>query len=138
MWKQITGGMAAIAMVAGCATADVSLPAEVSATEAHALMAERGVVLIDVRRASEWAESGVAEGAYRATLQDPDFVDQVAAILREDTTTEVAFICRSGGRSAAARDQIIAAGYTNATSVAGGTLMDGGWAESGLPLVPVE
>lgn len=143
MWKQIAGGVAALIMVTGCTAADEAaaqstLPAEVTPDEAATLASERGVVLIDVRRASEWAETGVAEGAHRITLQDADFAEKVAAILGENKNAEVAFICRSGGRSATARDQIIAAGYSNATSVAGGTLGETGWIASGLPVYDVE
>ncbi len=128
----VSGFVAALAL-AGCASTP-PLPPEVTPVEASAYMDTRDVVLIDVRTPEEWAESGVAEGAERVTLQDPDFMTRVEAILDNDKDADVAFICRSGGRSAAARDQLIEAGYESVTSVTGGTLGEEGWIASGLPV----
>lgn len=89
-------------------------------------MQDDEVILIDVRRPTEWADSGVAVGAHPVTVQDPDFLTKVTEVTGGDTSAELAFICRSGGRSATARDQLIDAGYSSVTSVVGGTLMDGG------------
>lgn len=128
----ISGFVAALAL-GGCATTP-PLPTEVTPVEASAYMDKRDVVLIDVRTPEEWAESGVAEGAERVTLQDPDFMAKVETILDHDKDADVAFICRSGARSAAARDQLIAAGYESVTSVTGGTLGEEGWIAAGLPV----
>lgn len=114
-----------------------TLPPEVSALEAHQLMVREGALLVDVRTPEEWTETGVAEGAWRITLDDPDFTAKVAALLDHDTSAEVAFICHSGNRSQAARDRLVAAGYANATSVRAGTVTPGGWISSGLPVVAV-
>ena len=51
-----------------------------------------------------------------------------------DKDADVAFICRSGGRSAAARDQLLEAGYESVTRVTGGTPGEEGWIASGLPV----
>jgi len=141
MWRASAAGLAGLAALVGCAKAEPpaaegTLPPEISALEAHARMGQ-GVVLIDVRTPSEWQQSGVAEGAWRVALGDPDFTAKVATILGGDTSAEVAFICRSGNRSKTARDRLIAAGFVNSTSVSGGTLRGGGWARSGLPVVDI-
>ena len=133
-YLMFAGAALAVAASGAAETETSPIPPEVSAVEAYALIEERDVVLIDVRRPEEWAETGVAKGAHRITLQDPDFLEQVVAIVGEDADADVAFICRSGGRSATARDQLMAAGYSSVTSVAGGTLMENGWIESGLPI----
>ncbi|MCI4644205.1 MAG: rhodanese-like domain-containing protein [Hyphomonadaceae bacterium] len=131
----VSGLVAALALT-DC-TSTPPLPPEVTPVEASAYLDKRDVVLIDVRKPEEWAESGVAQGAERVTLQDPDFMTSVEAILDYDKDADVVFICRSGGRSATARDQLIGAGYRSVSSVAGGTLGDEGWIASGLPVEQV-
>ncbi|MEM1106568.1 MAG: rhodanese-like domain-containing protein [Pseudomonadota bacterium] len=136
----MTGRLAALlvsvlAFAASPAVAEPqALPPEITALEASELMDTRGIVLIDVREPEELAASGRASGAHAIPLQAPDFIDQVTALIGDDRSVEVAFICRSGRRSLAARDRLIAAGYPNATSVAGGTLAPGGWQAAGLPM----
>lgn len=87
-----------------------------------------GAVLIDVREEHERA-GGQAEGALgiaRATLEA-----NPAAHL-PDRAGDVVLICQSGGRSLAAAQALVAAGYLQVASVEGGTTR---WAEDGLPLV---
>ena len=107
------------------------LAREVSVTDLPPIVASGDVTLIDVRRPNEWAETGMAEGAIGATLQDADFIDQVRAALGGDTSKPVALICRSGGRSATAQKKLEAAGFSQVTNVTGGTL---DWIENDLPM----
>jgi len=62
-----------------------------------------------------------------------DFLAQLEAITSGNKQAEVAFICRTGKRSATARDRLEAAGYENVTSVAGGLLGRNGWRKQDLP-----
>lgn len=110
-------------------------PAEITPVEAQVAMVARGAILIDVRTPGEWARTGLAEGAARVSLQDPDFIEKVVAITGGDSDAEVAFICRSGRRSLAAAEKLMEAGYTNVSSVAGGMMADQGWQAAGLPMV---
>jgi rhodanese-related sulfurtransferase len=48
------------------------------------------------------------------------------------TDRDVLIICRSGNRSAQARDQLHAAGFANTTSIDGGM---NAWIAAGLPVV---
>jgi rhodanese-related sulfurtransferase len=141
MWRRLAASlaMAGALGVNACAEAPgrAELPAEITALEASERIARHGTVLIDVRTPAEWAQTGVAEGAWRVALDDPDFSQKVTDIVNQDPSTEIAFICRSGNRSKTARDRLIAAGYVNSTSVSGGTLTDGGWARSDLPVVNI-
>ncbi|MEM8617694.1 MAG: rhodanese-like domain-containing protein [Pseudomonadota bacterium] len=142
MWRARAAGVVSAAVLVSAANAETvpatgTFPSEITAEDAYTRMVD-GAVLIDVRTPREWSETGVAQGAWRVELGDPDFTSKVAAILGSDQSTEVAFICRSGNRSKTARDRMIAAGYLNATSVAGGTLCPEGWKESGLPIVAIK
>ncbi|MBK8199956.1 MAG: rhodanese-like domain-containing protein [Acidobacteria bacterium] len=92
------------------------------------------VLLVDVRRAEERAETGTAPGAVRITLQATDFLDQLAVAAGGRKETAIAFICRSGQRSGAAAEKAAAAGYTNVYNVTGGMSMAGGWIDAGLPV----
>jgi molybdopterin/thiamine biosynthesis adenylyltransferase/rhodanese-related sulfurtransferase len=100
---------------------------QITPAEARARLA-RGAVLVDVREDHERA-GGQAEGARgiaKATLEAApgEFLP------RRDA--EILLICQSGRRSADAAQSLLAAGYANVRSVAGGTTR---WIADGLPLV---
>lgn len=81
-----------------------------------------GVVLLDVREPTEWAD-GHAPGAVLQPLGQLDSTDLPA-------TATIYVICRSGNRSAAATGALVAAGL-DAYNVAGGM---NAWTEAGLPV----
>ncbi|MEG0186213.1 MAG: rhodanese-like domain-containing protein, partial [Stenotrophomonas sp.] len=87
-----------------------------------------GAVLIDVREAHERA-GGMAEGA-RGVAKADLLADPVAHLPAQGQ--EILLICQSGKRSADAAQTLLDAGYTNVSSVAGGTVA---WREQSLPLV---
>ena len=79
--------------------------------------------VVDVREADEVA-SGMIAGARHIPLA------QLPARLGElDKTRPVVAVCRSGRRSAAAADQLAAAGFTSYTMTGG--MLD--WSAAGLP-----
>mgnify|MGYP001363765512 CR=1 FL=1 len=99
-----------------------------------------GSVLIDVREPSEWAETGVPEGARTISNSRDDFVAAVLAELGGDRTKPVAVFCRSGTRSMRAAEKLTAAGFTNVTNVGDGMIgrdsVGKGWQAAALPLTP--
>ena len=136
--------------------------ADVSPEEAwEALSSEPNAVLVDVRTAAEWAFVGIPDltgiGApllqlewqtYPSLQVQPDFAERTDAALRQAGSgpdASVYFICRSGGRSAAAAAAMTAAGYSRCFNVAGGFegMRDDlghrgtvdGWKAAGLPWV---
>lgn len=113
------------AQVNGSVSADAPLPRVVSVAQAAALRDE-GVFVLDVREPSEWEEAHVP-----GTTLVP--LGQLTSRLSEIPDDEpVVIICRSGNRSAQARDLLLNAGYTNVTSVSGG-IVD--WQAQGYPTV---
>lgn len=94
------------------ATAD-TLPREVSVSEAAALR-DGGAFILDVREPDEWVESHIP-----GTTLIP--LGELASRVNEvPKDQEVVVVCRSGNRSQQGRDILLAAGYTDVTSMAGG------------------
>ena len=90
--------------------------AEVTATETIALQtADASLVLVDVREDREWNLGHAATAVHmsRGTLESK--IDTV--VPREAT---VVLYCASGNRSALAAESLMAMGYTNVRSMAGG------------------
>jgi len=97
---------------------------EVSVQEAIAAAAS-GEYLLDVREQSEWDEVHAPE----ATLLPMRALSERAGELPEDG--RILVICRSGARSAAVTEALVAAGYP-AANVAGGMIA---WDAAGGPVV---
>jgi len=79
--------------------------------------------ILDVRESDEVAEGMIAGARHIALGELAGRLDEL------DKSRTVIAICRSGRRSAAAADQLTAAGFT-AYTVPGGTL---DWTAAGLP-----
>src|SRR5512135_651100 len=91
---------------------------------AAAALANRELVLVDVRQAFE-VERGRIHGAINIPL------GQLRGRLSElDPDRPIAFLCHSGARSSRATGIAIKAGY-NAVNVQGGMI---GWRRAGLPV----
>lgn len=116
--------------------------------DAHELM-EEGWAYLDVRTPAEF-EGGHPEGAYNipwklsgpgGMVPNPRFVEVVAKTFGKDGKIVVG--CQRGGRSKAAAEALLAAGFTHvvdqlagfggATDAFGRTL-EAGWLAAGLPV----
>ena len=105
--------------------------------EAHEKAQAGTVTLIDVREPFEWAESGVAQGAERINMRNPDLGAMLMAAVNGDRDAPIALICRTGVRSQVVADAMASSGFTNVYSVGEGMhgSSDGpGWLRAGLPL----
>ncbi len=98
---------------------------EISVAQAAARQ-EKGSFLLDVREPDEWAVSHLS-GSTLIPLGELE--KRVAEVPRD---REIVVVCRSGNRSKAGRDILIAAGYAEVTSMAGGLLA---WKAEGHPTV---
>lgn len=106
------------------ATAD-ALPREVSVTEAAALR-DAGAFILDVREPEEWNESHIP-GAKLIPLGE--LASRVNEVPKD---REVVVVCRSGNRSQQGRDILLAAGFEQVTSMAGGIKQ---WTAAGFETV---
>jgi rhodanese-related sulfurtransferase len=89
------------------------LPFEISVQEAFSLR-EQDTLILDVRTPDEWND-GHVPGATLIPLDELE--TRLAELPQED---DIVVICRSGNRSATARDILLNAGFSSVTSVAGG------------------
>ena len=94
-----------------------------------ALQADETARIVDVREPSEWAETGVPEGAVLIPLGDLE--SRADAELNADDPVYV--ICRSGNRSRTASDILVGLGFAEVYNVDGGVTA---WTAAGLPVEP--
>jgi rhodanese-related sulfurtransferase len=109
-----------------------------------------GARLVDVRTRAEWSYVGRVPDALEIEWnqypsgRNPEFAQQLQAVAPE-RDRPLLFLCRSGGRSAAAAEAAARLGYTLAINVLEGFEGDldshghrntvGGWRKAGLPWV---
>lgn len=106
------------------ATAE-TLPREVSVTEAADLR-DSGAFILDVREPEEWNESHIP-GATLIPLGE--LASRVNEVPKD---RQVVVVCRSGNRSQQGRDILLAAGFEQVTSMAGGIKQ---WTAAGFETV---
>ncbi len=97
------------------------------------------LVLIDIRRPEEWAETGVPDVALLADMTSRDFLAKITAIRLENPDIPLAFSCRTGNRSNYLTGELEKLGYSGLIDVVGGmsgSRADRGWAKRGLPIRP--
>jgi rhodanese-related sulfurtransferase len=136
MYRVALASLLAVILVAGCASTSTLRPsvaggsptpgmaATISVTDA-AVLRDDGAVVIDVREPDEWA-AGHIPGAILIPLGElPSRIGDVPP------NRPIVVVCRSGNRSAQARDILIGAGFPAVTSLDGGMTA---WAKSGMPI----
>lgn len=120
----LVGGLVAlgVAIVSGFRLGAGSPPNVTRATPSgDALVADRSMLLVDIRRPEEWARTGVVEGALLATYTDArSFLATIAPHLEDGQT--IGLICRSGNRTARAARQIAELSDARIVDVGGGML----------------
>ncbi len=92
------------------------------------LIADSGVVILDVRTAAEFAE-GHIQGAILIDQGQSDFVEKAKSALPIDK--KIAIYCRSGRRSANAAGKLADIGY-KCVNLKGGIIA---WKDAGKPVV---
>jgi rhodanese-related sulfurtransferase len=124
--KKLVVLIASALLLAGCSSSTGAIDLGVS--EFSTKVAEAGVITLDVRTPSEFAE-GHVEGARLIDFQSGNFENEIAAL---DKNATYAVYCRSGNRSGQAVKVMQDAGFTNVFNMNGGVI---DWANAGLPLV---
>ena len=125
MKKIITCLLAALGLTTACGQSNY----ENTNVEGFAeLIADSGVVILDVRTAAEYGE-GHIKGAILIDQGQSDFVEKVKKALPIDK--KIAIYCRSGRRSANAAERLADVGY-KCVNLKGGIIA---WKEAGKLLV---
>lgn len=101
----------------------------------EALASAEDIVLVDIRRAEEWKQTGVIEGAHLVTYAGAqDFLAKVGPLVGKGQ--KLALICRSGNRTSQAARQIAPLVDFEVIDVAGGMLRVTG--EGYAPVAPTK
>ena len=95
--------------------------------ESAELITDSNVVILDVRKADEFAEGHIT-GAILIDQFQSDFLEQAQAKLPKDKT--IAIYCRSGRRSANAAGKLADVGY-KCVNLKGGIIA---WKEANMPV----
>ena len=100
---------------------------------------QNGVVVIDIRRAGEWAETGIIEGAHTITAftqsgqLHPEFQTKFTAIV-PTPDTPVMLYCRTGNRTGIIGNALVSQlGYRDVTHLSEGIV---GWIAGGALVAP--
>jgi len=95
------------------------------------------LVLIDIRRPSEWKESGIASIAIPLSMHENGFLEGLAKIKQANSGKKIALICATGGRSAYLQSELEKRGLGTTIDITEGMFGNGqapGWLKRGLPL----
>ncbi len=135
----IGGGLGVLAVTGGGAWYLAPTAAELVMTPPEALEAARtgDILLVDIRRPDEWADTGVPEGAVPIDLRREDFAQAVSAA-RASKSQPVAVICARGVRSRRITVSLDEAGIEPIIDIPEGMLgsfAGPGWLERDLPVV---
>lgn len=126
-----------LATLAGC-SAESAGP-EISAAEANRRVEAGELTLVDIRRPEEWRETGVAKGAARIDMRQPDFTEALLKQVNGNPNAPVAIICRTGNRTTQMQRALTEAGFTQIYNVRegmAGSAAGQGWIKQGLPVTP--
>ena len=119
----------------------VSMPAKLADASPVDLKAARdkGVAIIDIRRAEEWASTGIIEGSHTITAftesgqLHPDFQAKFTALISTPDTPVILY-CRTGNRTGIIGNALVQQlGYSDVTHLTKGIV---GWTADGETVVP--
>ncbi len=144
MESHLTRRTVTFALVAG-AVAPISVVAQTSeiwSAEMAADALQKDLIrMIDVRSRPEWADTGIAKGAWPISLHEDRFPERLFAARGLAEGRTVALICATGGRSASVMGSLRRAGYSGFVDVSEGMLgssVGPGWIAGGFPVVSLD
>jgi len=129
---------AAWALMTLTAMADTPI---LSAPDAEAKLASGDMVLLDIRSPQEWADTGLAEGAWPVSMHEPEFGQKLQAILQKVGADQVALICATGGRTGHVTNILRQNGIEGVIDVSEGMMGNPsgpGWIARDMPVVTLE
>ena len=112
-------------------------PQIISAPAALEAVQSGQMILLDIRRPSEWAATGVAKGAVALTMHDADFGPSLGALLAAHPDRQIGMICATGGRTSYVVSVLEKNGIDTVIDVSEGMMGNArgpGWIARKLPL----
>ena len=134
-------GLAAAGAALGLAPPLFARSDVLTAQEAYDRLTAGRLILVDIRTPEEWAETGVAPGAWLLDMRASAFGGSMAAAVARNPGYEVAMICRTGNRTGRVAQWLRGNDLSGVLDVSEGMVggRNGrGWIPSGLPVVPAE
>ena len=128
MKKILTCLFAALGLTTACGQQNFE---NMEVKEFAELITDSNVVILDVRKADEFAEGHITAAILIDQFQS-DFVEQAQAKLPKEKT--IAIYCRSGRRSASAAGKLADVGY-KCVNLKGGIIA---WKEANMPVTKEE
>ena len=123
------------------------LGSEIDARTAYALAQAGQLLIIDIRRPSEWEKTGLPAPGVGISLQNSlrkirrGFPDDVLDAVDGNKDRPIALICASGGRSARAVELLQEIGFSRIHDISEGMFGNGkepGWLAQNLPVAACE
>ena len=109
--------------------------AGLSPREAFELLRAGRIVLVDIRTAAEWADTGLPQGAVAFDLDATAFDVRLAGLRLDNPGKRIALIDRTGAQAAATVQKLGGRGWRDLVAVRGGMLGPGGWLAEKLPVI---
>lgn len=134
-------GLAAAGAALGLASPLFARSGVLGVRDAHRRLTAGTLILVDIRTPKEWAETGVAPGAWLLDMRAPDFGAWMAATVDRNPGHEVAMICRTGNRTGRVAQWLRGNDLASVLDVSEGMVggRNGrGWIPSGLPVVAAQ
>jgi drug/metabolite transporter (DMT)-like permease/rhodanese-related sulfurtransferase len=108
------------------------------APEAYSAALNDDLIILDIRSPGEWAETGIAQGAWPVTMHDPNFGTNLQKIITSFPNKRLALICATGGRTEYVASILTKNGMPNVIDISEGMFGNGkapGWIARKLPIV---
>lgn len=118
-----------------CVRAQAPAAAGLSPRETFELLRAGRIVLVDIRTAAEWADTGLPQGAVAFDLDATAFDVRLAGLRLDNPGKRIALIDRTGAQAAATVQKLGGRGWRDLVAVRGGMLGPGGWLAEKLPVI---
>ncbi|MGX5734691.1 rhodanese-like domain-containing protein [Bosea thiooxidans] len=105
-----------------------------SARETFEALQAKRIVLIDIRSADEWADTGLPQDAIPLDADAPAFEVRLAGVRLDNPGKRIVLIDRTGAQAVAVTQKLAGRGWRDLAAMRGGMLGPGGWLAEKLPV----
>jgi rhodanese-related sulfurtransferase len=109
-----------------------------SVEQAQTKIEDGTALMLDIRTEQEWAETGIAKGAWPVSMHKADFGKNLQSIIQNNPNKTIAIICATGGRTAYIMKILAKNNINDFVDVSEGMMgsaKGAGWIKKGLPIV---
>ncbi|MGN6096167.1 MAG: rhodanese-like domain-containing protein [Bosea sp. (in: a-proteobacteria)] len=110
-------------------------PASLSVRDAYEAARSGEIILVDIRSAAEWADTGLPQGAVPLDVDATAFDVRLAGLRLDHPGKRIVLIDRTGAQAIAVAQKLAGRGWRELAGVRGGMLGPGGWLAEKLPVM---